>query len=322
MKAAQLIALGTEGIVLREIPEPAPPGPGEVLVQVRYAPINFNDLMVAWGVYDWKPELPETLGNEGAGVVLATGDGVTHLSPGTQVVLPFMARSWRQRLVVKAEELTPLPPEADLQQAAMATINAVTAALLLDIYVDLQPGDAVVYNAASSGLGHWVAGLASHRGLRTIGLVRKQEDVERVHVSSGCDIILLDQDGLSADDPRLEGLDIRLALDGVGGVSAGRLATLLSPNGVLVAYGAASQEPMHISAQHLIFKRILVYGFFEGHPEHRAKVPQTLAGLVDLLRPGGIRQPVAAVYPVTAIEKAVAHAVKGGKILLEFGGSR
>ncbi|WP_250470155.1 MULTISPECIES: zinc-dependent alcohol dehydrogenase family protein [unclassified Caballeronia] len=319
MNTVQLIAYGDKNIVLRDVDEPSQPGAGEVLVQVRFAPINFNDLMVAWGVYDWKPDLPEVLGNEGAGVVLAIGEGVTDLHPGTPVVLPFMARSWRERMVVSAKELIPLPPDADLQQAAMATINAVTAALLLDVYVNLQPGDAVIYNAASSGLGHWIAGLASRRGLRTIGLVRKPKDVAQVRASSGCDIVLVDEDGLSADDPRIVGLKIRLALDGVGGASAGRLAALLSLDGVLVAYGAASHEPMHISAQHLIFKRISVCGFFEGHPKHRAKIPETLTGLVDLLRPGGIQQPVAAVYPVTAIETAVEHAVKGGKVLLEFG---
>lgn len=321
MKAAQLIAYGDTGIVLRDVPEPPPPGPGEVLVQVRFAPINVNDLMVARGIYDWKPALPETLGNEGAGVVLATGPGVSGLSPGTPVVLPFMVRSWRERLVVHADELTRLPPDADLRQAAMATINAVTAALLLDHYVDLEPGDAVLYNAASSGLGHWVAGLAARRGLHTVGLVRKPEDIDRVRQGSGCDIVLLDEDGLSADNPRFAGLRIRLALDGVGGASAGRLAALLGVGGVLVAYGAASHQPMHVSAQHLIFKRISVHGFFEGHPEHRARIPHSLAGLVDLLRPGGIRQPVAAVYPVAEVEEAVAHAVRGGRILLEFGDS-
>lgn len=318
MKAAQLITPGDTGIVLRDIPDPPPPGPGEVLVQVHFAPINVSDLMVARGIYDWKPTLPETLGNEGAGVVLATGPGVEDLPPGTKVVLPFMVRSWRERVVVPADALVRLPADADVQQAAMATINAVTVALMLDLYGDLKPGDGVLYNAASSGLGHWVAGLGARRGLRTIGLVRKAEDVERVRRASGCDVVLLDAEGLSADDPRLAGIDIRLALDGVGGVSAGRLAGLLGMDGVLVAYGAASHQPMHISAQHLIFKRIRVEGFFEGRPEHRARIPHVLAGLVDLLRPGGIRQPIAAVYPVARVQEAVAHAARGGRILLEF----
>ena len=68
---------------------------------------------------------------------------------GDRVVLPFTVRKWQQRVLVPAEELIVVPPDADPQQAAMMAINPVTAALLLDQYVDLQPGDAVVYNAAT-----------------------------------------------------------------------------------------------------------------------------------------------------------------------------
>lgn len=315
MKAARLIAYGdaVEGLARHDIDEPAPPGPGEVLVQMHYAPINFNDLMVVWGIYNWKPQPPEVLGNEGAGVILAAGPGV-QLLPGTPVVLPFMARTWRERLVLRADEVTALPADADLRQAAMATINAVTAAMLLDDYVDLQPGDAIVFNAATSGLGHWLAGLAARRGLRSIGLVRRYEDIPRVKLA-GCDYVLPDQEPLSAI-PQLAELRVRLALDGVGGDSAGRLAELLGVDGKLVAYGAASHQPMAISAQHLIFKRLTVHGFFEGHPDNAARVRQVLSGLVHLLGPGGIQQPVAAVYPLSQLSTAVAHAVKGGKVLL------
>lgn len=59
-------------------------------MQVRHAPINFNDWMVVWSVYYWKPQPPETLGNEGAGVVLAVGEGVDSWAPGMPVVLSFM----------------------------------------------------------------------------------------------------------------------------------------------------------------------------------------------------------------------------------------
>ncbi|WP_414447087.1 zinc-dependent alcohol dehydrogenase family protein [Burkholderia sp. 22PA0099] len=319
MKAARLISYGdpVTGIELHEIAEPPQLGPDDVLVQMRYAPINVSDLMVALGIYDWQPVLPEVLGNEGAGVVLACGSNVTCLAPGTPVVVPFMARSWRERLVVGADQLTPVPPGVDLQQAAMATINLVTVKMLLDEYVDLAPGDAIVYNAANSGLGCCVAGLASRRGLRTIGLVRRQEDVERVR-QAGCELVLLDEDASVSADRLPAGLRVRLALDGVGGASSGRLAQMLSPDGTLVAYGAASHQPMAISAQHLIFKRIAVHGFFEGRPGNAARVPAVLASVLDALGQDGIRQPVAAVYPLAAIRDAVAHAMRGGKVLIEL----
>ena len=90
MKAVQVVKYGdaVEGIELREIPEPAAPKSGEALVGVEFSPINFNDLMVLWGIYAWKPELPATIGNEGAGKVIAVGEGVTSVNVGDRVILP------------------------------------------------------------------------------------------------------------------------------------------------------------------------------------------------------------------------------------------
>ena len=171
MKAVQVVKYGdaVEGIELREVPEPAAPKSGEVLVGVEFSPINFNDLMVVWGIYAWKPELPATMGNEGAGKVIAVGDGVTSVKVGDRVILPSTVRKWQHRVLVPAEELIVVPPDADPQQAAMMAINPVTAALLLDQYVDLQPGDAVVYNAATSGLPQWLAALAGGAACEPLG---------------------------------------------------------------------------------------------------------------------------------------------------------
>ena len=105
MKAVQVVKYGdaVEGIELREVPEPAAPKPEEVLVGVEFSPINFNDLMVVWGIYAWKPELPATMGNEGAGKVIAVGDEVTSVKMGDRVILPSTVRKWQQRVLVPVE---------------------------------------------------------------------------------------------------------------------------------------------------------------------------------------------------------------------------
>jgi trans-2-enoyl-CoA reductase len=84
-------------------------------------------------------------------------------------VIPFTVKKWQQRVIVRAEDLVIVPPDADPQQAAMMAINPVTAALLLDEYVDLQHGDAVAYNAATSGLAQWLAALAGKRACEPSG---------------------------------------------------------------------------------------------------------------------------------------------------------
>ena len=210
------MGMRSKELKLREVPEPAAPKSGEALVGVEFSPINFNDLMVVWGIHAWKPELPATMGNEGAGKVIAVGEGVTSVNVGDRVILPWTVRKWQQRVLVSAEDLIVAPPDADPQQAAMMAINAATAALLLDQYVDLQPGDAVAYNAATSGLAQWLVALAGKRGVRTIGLIRRREDVERVK-RGGCEIVVLDDEEIGAVKARLQRLNVRLALDVIGG---------------------------------------------------------------------------------------------------------
>jgi len=319
MKAVQVVKYGdaVEGVELREIPDPGAPAPGEALVRMEFSPINFNDLMVIWGIYSWKPELPAVMGNEGAGKVIAVGEGVSPVNVGDRVVLPFTARKWQQRVLVPANELVVVPPDADPRQAAMMAINPVTAELLLRDYVDLRPGDAIVYNSATSGLAHWLAALAGKRGVRTIGLVRRREDIERVN-KSGCEIIVVDDGDVSEAQARIQGLNVRLALDVVGGASAGRLLHLLSPHGKLVTYGAVSGKPMELSGAVMIWKQLSAEGFYEGHPHILPKIAPVLRELVNMIGPGGVRQPIAAIYPIDQIKEAVAHAIRGGKVLLSL----
>jgi NADPH:quinone reductase-like Zn-dependent oxidoreductase len=223
-------------------------------------------------------------------------------------------------VLVPAEELILVPPDADPQQAAMMAINPVTAALLLDEYVDLQPGDAVAYNAATLGLAQWLAALAGRRGVRTVGLVRRHEDIERVK-QGGCEIVAVDDEEIGAVRTRLQGLNVRLALDVIGGSSAGRLLQLLSPKGKLVTYGVVSGKPMELPGSHLIWKQLTVEGFFEGHPHIVPKIAPVLRELVKMIGPSGIRQPITATYPIDQIKEAVAHAVRGGRILLSLSDS-
>ena len=94
MKAVQVVKYGdaVEGVEVREVAEPGAPKTGEVLVGVEFSPINFNDLMVIWGIYAWRPELPATMGNEGVGKVVAIGEGVTAVKAGDRVILPFTVK--------------------------------------------------------------------------------------------------------------------------------------------------------------------------------------------------------------------------------------
>jgi NADPH:quinone reductase-like Zn-dependent oxidoreductase len=178
---------------LIDLPEPQPPGPGEVLIGVEFAPVSHNDLLLIRGTFHYQPALPALVGNEGVGRVLAAGTDVSNIKVGDRVLLPLYSHTWRERVVVPSNGLVPLPPEADVQQLAMLRINPPAAALMLSEYVDLHPGDSVIQNAANSGVGRAVIAFGKARGYRIINLVRRTESVAEVEAAGG-EIVLVDDD--------------------------------------------------------------------------------------------------------------------------------
>ena len=323
MRAVQLTAFGNpvDGLECVDILEPDAPGSNQVLIGVEFSPINPNDLLLAMGSYAFRPPLPAVIGNEGVGRVLAVGPGVENLKVGDRVLPPLSSFTWRERMVISANGLFALPPAADTQQLAMLAINPPTAALLLSEYVDLKPGEWVVQNAANSGVGRWVIAFAKTRGLKTVNIVRRPELVSELEAIGG-DVVAVDSPDVPERIKAAVGhAELRLALDGISGPATGVLAATLSPRGTLVSFAAMSLSPMSISPLDVIFKPVTVRGFYMGHPEFATKLAPVAAQAAEMIASGRLHIPVAATYPMSSIKQAVAHAQRGGKILLDVAGS-
>ena len=323
MRAVHLTAYGNlvDGLKYVEIPEPEAPGPNQVLIGIEFSPLNPSDLLLAQGIYGIRPALPTVIGNEGVGRVLDVGPGVQNVKAGDRVLAPLSSFTWRERMVVPASGLFALPPGADPQQLSMLAINPPTAALLLSEYVNLKPGEWAVQNAANSAVGRWVIAFAKARGLKTVNIVRRPELVPELQAIGG-DVIVVDSPDVSKEIKEAVGqAELRLALDGVSGPATGVLASTLSPHGVLVSFAAMSGAPMSISPLDVIFKPITVRGFWLGHPEFAAKSAPAIAQAAEMIASGRVHIPVAATYALSSIKEAVAHAQRGGKILLQIAGS-
>jgi NADPH:quinone reductase-like Zn-dependent oxidoreductase len=277
--------------------------------------------MLAQGIYALRPALPTVIGNEGVGRVLAVGPGVKSVKLGDRVLAPLSSFAWRERMLIPAGGLSALPPDADPQQLAMLGINPPTAALLLSEYVDLKPGEWVVQNAANSGVGRWVIAFAKTRGLKTVNIVRRRELVAELEAIGG-DVVVVDSPDVSERIKAAVGqAELRLALDGVSGPATGVLAATLSPRGTLVSFAAMSGGPMSISPLDVIFKPITMRGFWLGHREFAAKAAPALAQAATMIASGRLHIPVARTYPLSSIKEAIAHAQRGGKVLLDVAGS-
>jgi NADPH:quinone reductase-like Zn-dependent oxidoreductase len=319
MRAVQLTSFGdpVDGLQYVDIPEPDAPGPNQVLIGVEFSPINPNDLMVAQGIYAFRPPLPAVIGNEGVGRVLVVGPEVESVKVGDQVLTPPDSFTWRERVVIPAGGLSALPPDADPRQLAMLGINPPTAALLLSEFVDLKPGEWVVQNAANSGVGRWVIAFAKTRGLKTVNVVRRPKLVAELE-AIGADVVVIDSPDVSERIKAGVGqAELRLALDAVGGPATGVLAATLSSRGTLVSFAAMSETPMSINPLDVIFKPLTMRGFWLDHPEVAAKIAPAIARAAAMIASGRVHIPVAATYPLSSIKDAVAHVQRGGKILLD-----
>ncbi len=299
-----------------------PLGPGQVLIKVLAAPINPSDVLTLTGVYGMLPPLPAIGGNEGVGVVAELGPGVTSPAVGQTVLLPVGAGTWASHMAAEAGKLMPLPNGVDPLQLAMMTVNPPTAYLMLKEFVDLQPGDWVIQNAANSGVGEYLIQLAKIRGLKTVNIVRRESAVAAVNAMGG-DVVLVDgSDLVKQVSTATNGAKIRLGIDAVGGKSTDHLAACLAESGVLVNYGMMSGEACVVSPSTFVFRDITLRGFWLALWFRKATPPQQIAvfsELAKLIATGKLSARVHATYDISQIKEAVAAAAAGerdGKILI------
>lgn len=295
---------------------------GQALVQVLAAPINPSDVLTLTGVYGMLPPLPAVGGNEGVGKVLALGPDTKGPAIGQTVLLPVGCGSWSSHIVADAKMLMPLPNAADPLQLAMMTVNPPTALLMLSEFVQLEPGEWVIQNAANSGVGTYLIQIAKARGLKTVNIVRRESAVAGV-LESGGHVVLVDGPSLAKRVAEATGgAKIRLGIDAVGGQSTDNLASVLSNGGVLVNYGAMSGEPCQVSPASFVFRDITLRGFWlskwftSTSPEKRMAV---FGEVAQLIASGQLKSRIQATYSIDQIKEAVAAAATGerdGKILI------
>jgi trans-2-enoyl-CoA reductase len=295
--------------------EPRCPTDG-VLVEVRCRPINPADLLLMTGRHLYRPRLPEPVGVEGAGVVLAAGERSAH-RVGDLVAIPW-GGTWRERMALADDAVLPLPPDVDVEQASMLSVNPFTAAGLLE---GVQPGACVALNAGTSAVSALVLALCRRRGVRAVAVVREARAVERVE-ALGAAAVVVDGPDLSARLRAAAGAPITRGLDAVAGVASGQLFEALSDGGELVVYGLLADDTVRLPAAELVFRDVTVRGYSRLRslralsPERRAELT---AELVSLVQSGELRSAVDARFPLEAAVEAVRHherAARAGKILL------
>jgi len=242
---------GPEVLEYQEVAVPRP-GPGQVLVRVAAAGVNFVDTYQRAGVYP--RQFPTILGGEGAGTVEQLGDGVANVAVGDRVAwADGNTGSYAEFDVVAAERLIAVPDRVELETAAAAMLQGMTAHYLINSTWPLKAGETALVHAAAGGMGQLLTQLAKAKGARVIGTTSSAEK-ERIARAAGADEVIryTEVEDLAAEVRALTGgKGVDVVYDGVGASTFDASLNSLRKRGLLALYGGASGQVPPFDPQRL-----------------------------------------------------------------------
>jgi NADPH2:quinone reductase len=229
---------GPEVLGLEEVPTPRP-GPGQALVRVEAAGVNFVDVYMRSGAYG--AELPMTPGSEGAGAIEALGEGVTELAVGQRVAWAAVPGSYATHVVAAAERLVPVPEGVTTRNAAAAMLQGMTAHYLARAIFPLKAGDSCLVHAAAGGVGLLLVQMAKRAGARVFGTVSTDEKARTARDAGLDDAIFYTREPFDeVVRERTGGRGVDVVYDSVGATTFEKSLYCLRPRGMMVLYGQSS----------------------------------------------------------------------------------
>lgn len=310
---------GPEALRLEDVPEPEPK-PGEARVRVEAAGINFIDVYHRTGQY--KVSLPGTLGQEGAGVVEAVGEGVTTVAPGDRVAWAGILGAYAEQAIVPAERLVRIPEGVSAKQAAAAMLQGMTAHYLACSTYPLKDGDVALVHAAAGGVGLLLCQIARMRGARVLGTVSTPEKAALAREAGAASIIDYTAQDF-AEEARREtaGRGVDVVYDSVGKTTFERSLASLRPRGMLVLFGQSSgavppMDPQVLNQKGSLY---LTRPTLAHYISTRADLTARAEEVLGWVRDGRLRLRIAHEYPLrdaASAHRALEGRAMSGKILL------
>ncbi|WP_313704101.1 quinone oxidoreductase [Massilia sp.] len=216
------------------------PGPGEARVRQHAIGLNFIDVYFRTGLYPMP--LPSGLGQEGAGVVEAVGEGVTHVRPGDRVAYAGRPNgAYSEVRVMPADILVKLPDTIDFETAAAMMLQGLTVQYLFNGTYKLQPGQTILFHAAAGGVGLIACQWARALGVHLIGTVGSKEKGELALAHGAAHVINYNEEDIVARVLEITGgARVPVVYDSVGKDTFIRSLDCLQPRGLMVSFGNSS----------------------------------------------------------------------------------
>ena len=267
MRAWQVHELGDpqEALKLEEVEDPEP-GPGEVVVAVEAAALNFFDILLCKGEYQERPETPFTPGGEVSGIICAVGEGVD-LKEGLRVIAtPFPSGGYAEKVAVPAENgVFPIPDDMPSEAAAAMHVAYQSAHFGLHRRANLKEGETVLVHAGAGGIGSAAIQLARAAGARVFSTAGGPEKV-KVCEKLGAEVAVdyKEENFVDAVKEATDGRGAEVIFDPVGGEVFDLSRRCVAFEGRIVIVGFTSGSIADVPTNHLLVKNYSVVGLHWG----------------------------------------------------------
>ncbi|MDG3008404.1 quinone oxidoreductase [Paludisphaera sp. Pla2] len=289
-----------------ERPDPAA-GPGEALVEVACAGVNFMDIGVRRGAFLTEIPDPKVLGVEGAGRVLAVGDGVESVEPGRRVAWAFALGSYAERIAIPASSLVPVPDAIDDRTAAAVMMQGLTASHFATDFYRVEPGDVAFVHAAAGGLGLLLTQIIKLRGGRVIGRVSSSGKAAAAE-HAGADHVIVDAgSGFVEEALRLTGGEgVHVVYDGSGPTTFQGSLDVLRRSGTFCWYGPVLGGPGPIEIMSLPKSVKIGYAVYRDHVSTPELLRSRSGRLFDWIEEGRLEVRIGGEYRLADAAEALA----------------
>lgn len=323
MKAVLCRAYGPpESLVVDEVPAPSP-GPGEVVVSVKAASVNFPDVLIIENKYQVKPPLPFSPGGEVAGVVKSVGEGVTNVQPGMRVIAITTYGGFAEEVKTEARRLLPIPDGMDFTTAAAFVFTYGTSDHALRDRGALRAGETLLVLGASGGVGLAAVEIGKAIGARVIACASSDDKLAlcREH---GADATI----NYTTEDLRERvkvltgGAGADVVYDPVGGAFTEPALRSCAWRGRLLVVGFAAGEIPKIALNLPLLKGCSMVGVYWGEFTRRepGAFRDSVAHLARWYAEGKLRPHISATFPLERAAEALAllaaRAAKGKIVLI------
>jgi NADPH2:quinone reductase len=306
MKAIRVHAHGGPEVLRLEDLEVPQPAPGQAVVKIAAAGLNFIDVYYRTGL-NKPPGLPFTLGMEAAGTVTAVASDVTDVAVGDRVGYSMVLGAYAEFAAVPAWRLATIPDGVSFELAAAVMLQGMTAHYLTHDTFPLKPGHTALIHAAAGGAGQMVTQVARLRGAAIIATVGGSAKVELARAAGAHEVIDYSTQDFEVEVKRLTGgRGVDVVYDSVGATTFEKSLNCLKPRGYMVLFGNSSGPvapiaPLTLAAKGSLF---LTRPGLNQYTATREEIGGRAADLFRWLESGELTVRIDSQRPLTEVARA------------------